>query len=123
MCQRGNASRLLIWLRAHMKTTRENYMRIADILDDLPLSVALGAATLGEVNVCFCEALLRLADSKDVTLTKPAGKNFESWVVDVVGGDIPLVAELDVGVPANARRTKIAKPGERAAASTCRGVS
>ena len=51
-----------------------------------------GSSTLGDVKACFREGLLRLQNSREVTLTKAAGSNFEAWVVDFVGGDIPLAA-------------------------------
>ena len=67
-------------------------MRVADLLDKIPLSAALGSGTVGDVKACIRDGLLRLENSREVTLTRAAGSNFEAWVVDVVGGDIPLAA-------------------------------
>ena len=88
----GNASRLLAWLQEHMRTKKAKFMRVSDMLESFPLSAALGAGTLGEVRMCFREGLLKLEKSKDIFLNKPSARDFETWVVDFVGGEIPIAA-------------------------------
>ena len=90
----GNAMRLLAWLKDHMRTKKAKFMKVADLLEDFPLSAALGSGTLGEVRVCFREGLLRLEKSNDIFLNKPTARDFETWVVDFVGGEIPLAAAV-----------------------------